>query len=176
MLTEPKWSPKTAEAKYRTALINAGHLPVSTVLDDAIITLVEAKKEYEKAAITLKKRYAVQTHKLMLERSRLRVIAWEVKLQQSDRAAAHDIVETIAQQHLLEVGDLKTQSKVQYIVRARQEAFVALREHTSLSFEAIGAIFGRDHTTIIHGARMHKKRAAEKLRRKQAKDEQCDTR
>jgi transposase len=42
----------------------------------------------------------------------------------------------------------------------RQEVFYRLRHERGLSYPKIGAIFGRDHTTILHGATKHAERMA----------------
>lgn len=47
----------------------------------------------------------------------------------------------------------------QKLVHARQVAWFLLREHYSLSFPAIGAMFGKDHTTIMHGIRVAPQKA-----------------
>jgi chromosomal replication initiator protein len=45
------------------------------------------------------------------------------------------------------------------LVHARQEAMYRLRTEKNLSLSAIGRELGkRDHTTVIHGIKQHKKR------------------
>lgn len=47
------------------------------------------------------------------------------------------------------VGDRRSKT----VVRARQIAMWVVREITGLSLPQMGAVFGRDHTTIAHGIR-----------------------
>ncbi len=45
-----------------------------------------------------------------------------------------------------------------HIVRARHEAMLAVRERLELSYPAIGEVFVRDHTTVMHGCQAARKR------------------
>ena len=58
------------------------------------------------------------------------------------------IVETVACLHGLDPTLLYSRSRRRPYVKARQEAQLALRQYTSMSLEEIGAMFGRDHTTV----------------------------
>lgn len=45
--------------------------------------------------------------------------------------------------------------------RPRQDAYFQLHRVHGYSLPAIGAVFDRDHTTVLHGVRSHEKRMAE---------------
>jgi chromosomal replication initiator protein len=65
------------------------------------------------------------------------------------------IVAAIAARHSLTVADITGQCRRKPFVRARQEAYAALRAH-GWSYPRIArAIGGRDHTTVMHGVRKH---------------------
>lgn len=63
------------------------------------------------------------------------------------------IIAEVAAKHDLTVTSLKGERRTRPFVRARQEAFYRLRAELRLSFPQIGAIFDRDHTTVLHGVR-----------------------
>lgn len=58
-------------------------------------------------------------------------------------------------------------SRLRHIVRARQEAMLAVRERLDLSYTAIGQVFARDHTTIIAGCRAATRRRAQGQKEKE---------
>jgi chromosomal replication initiation ATPase DnaA len=51
-------------------------------------------------------------------------------------------------------------TRTQHVAYARQLAMYAVRELTSLSYPAIGRLFGRDHTTVLHAHRLIEKTLA----------------
>jgi len=61
-------------------------------------------------------------------------------------------VQNIADDHGVTVEDIFGKRRHAPIARARQEAFTALRWY-GFSYPQIGRIFGRDHSTVIHGVR-----------------------
>lgn len=84
-------------------------------------------------------------------------------------ASAADILAAVSERTGISVADIKGRSRLGPIVKARQEAMWALRETPKpftcantinrRSWPEIGRLFGRDHTTVIHGYRAHEKRA-----------------
>ena len=63
---------------------------------------------------------------------------------------ARNIVEQVATEHRVPVDLIYSQNRKAYVVAARACAIRAIRATTSLKLTAIGDLFGRDHTTIIH--------------------------
>lgn len=62
-----------------------------------------------------------------------------------------DIAKLVAQENHLKVSDLRGATRKSQIVRARSIAMYLARQLTPLSFQQIGAYFGRrDHTTVMH--------------------------
>lgn len=67
------------------------------------------------------------------------------------QVAVDDVVELITQQFAISARDLTGKSRTQAISLPRQIAMYMLREHTELSLEDIGRVFGnRDHTTVLY--------------------------
>jgi len=74
------------------------------------------------------------------------------------RERAISIIAEVATKHGLSPLEVLAVNKHRHIVHARQAAMLAVREQTGLSYELIGDMFCRDHTTVIYGIR----RAAER--------------
>ncbi len=67
------------------------------------------------------------------------------------QVSVEDIVELITQVFAITARDLTGKSRTQAISQPRQIAMYMLREHTELSLEDIGRVFGnRDHTTVLY--------------------------
>ena len=68
------------------------------------------------------------------------------------------IAEQVARLHRVSFQDMRGHSRVGHLVKARCEAWARIRAETSMSLPQIGAIFNRDHTTILAGVhRWHDK-------------------
>jgi hypothetical protein len=79
------------------------------------------------------------------ENEALEEITIEIQGKQVD-----EIITNTAKAYAVTVEGIMGQSRQQYYVVARHIAMYNLRKTLGLSFPAIGRIFGRDHTTIIH--------------------------
>lgn len=64
-------------------------------------------------------------------------------------------VALIAQSHKLALRDLMVPARFPHIVQARNHAMWHIRTVHGYSFPRIGAIFGVNHTTVIHGVASH---------------------
>lgn len=160
---------RTADAEYRLALIAAGHLhpDVHTKgsVHTAIVNLVNAKSNYETLAHGLealedglRDKYAAQKAKLNLERARLRIISCEIDGNARGIFTIKRILSEVCTRHGVDMDEMKGTSKVQIIVRSRQEAQYNLRYHTDLTYMSIARIFKQDHSTVVHGVQQHAKR------------------
>ena len=66
------------------------------------------------------------------------------------------ILRDICRRHDVTLAHLAGRSRRKDIIPARHEAYYRLKDEVGLSFPRIGAILGgRDHSTVIHGARKH---------------------
>jgi Bacterial dnaA protein helix-turn-helix len=63
------------------------------------------------------------------------------------------ILRAVAREYGAEPGDMLSPSRPGRLVQARQAAWLLLRKRTRLSLPQIGARFGRDHSTVLHGVR-----------------------
>ena len=69
------------------------------------------------------------------------------------------IARQVAAKHGVSVTDLLSARRDRPVAVARHEAFYRCRHETTLSLPEIGRRFGgRDHTTVLHGVRMHEQR------------------
>lgn len=64
-------------------------------------------------------------------------------------------IKVVALRHNVPVEDIMVGDRTRPIVNARHEAMYLLRKNFRLSYPRIGAIMGRDHSTVIHGVRAH---------------------
>jgi hypothetical protein len=80
-----------------------------------------------------------------------------VKLPTAPQSTTRRLVKAIlgasAERYGLKVEDLLGRSRLMNVAHARQIAMYLCRNSTPLSLPRIGAIFGRDHTTVLHGCR-----------------------
>lgn len=75
-----------------------------------------------------------------------------------------EIIAQVAHKHGLRVAEVKGDTRTVPIVAARQEAYWRLREERQLSWAQIGKLLGgKDHTTVLHGYRMHTKKRLEAM-------------
>lgn len=63
---------------------------------------------------------------------------------------ARAITQEIADEHRVPVNDIYGRGRQAYLVAARGCAIRRIRKETPLKLMAIGDLFGRDHSTIIH--------------------------
>ena len=68
------------------------------------------------------------------------------------RKAADNIIEQVAQKHSVSAREILNYSRIPNTVAARQEA-MRLVYSTGLKLGQVGLIFGRDHSTVLHGIR-----------------------
>ena len=75
----------------------------------------------------------------------------------------------VADKHGINVRDLEGPSRAIVYSDARQEAMYRIRAETNLSYPRIGQHFGRDHTTVLHGVKMHAERTGKRYPQKTAR-------
>lgn len=68
------------------------------------------------------------------------------------------IIKQVSLKHRVTVAEMLSDMRSEWIVKARFEAIYRIREERHLSWAQIGRQFNRDHTSILHGYRQHKKR------------------
>ena len=66
------------------------------------------------------------------------------------------VLQEVAGKHGCTRADLRSPRRV--FIEARQEAFYRLATECSMSLPRIGALMNRDHTTVLHGIRVHARR------------------
>lgn len=83
----------------------------------------------------------------------IRVAGEHVELPDEIRA----IVDAVCSAHRVGIRDLRGNARHPNITRARYDAYYRMRHELSLSFSAIGKLFRKDHTSVIHGYWRHRK-------------------
>lgn len=75
------------------------------------------------------------------------------------RMTMRQICKEVAEKHGLTMTEMRSRRRLRLLVVARQEAMWRCRQETLNSLPQIGAFLGGlDHTTVLHGARVHVKR------------------
>jgi hypothetical protein len=74
--------------------------------------------------------------------------------------AVQALIEDVAARHGLTGAALRRPCRKRRVAWPRQEAMAALRDR-GMTFEAIGGIFGVDHTAAMYGVRRHRQRQGE---------------
>jgi len=74
------------------------------------------------------------------------------------RGIAKLIIKTVADRHSVSVRSIVGRCRLKEISAIRQEAMWEVYIRTELSLPQIGALFDRDHTTVLHGVRRHEER------------------
>lgn len=67
-------------------------------------------------------------------------------------------VVSICDEHGVTLDDVMGQRRHKSLMRARQHAWAMIRERTTMSYPEIGALFSRDHSTVIYGVQTHNQR------------------
>ena len=116
---------------------------VQTALDDANA----AKEHFRNAA-----------ERLEAQAVRLATMANSSSELLTKNASLKQIAEAICERHKISLDKLRSESKSQSIVWARQEFFYFADQLTSRSKSEIGRWAKRDHSTVIHGIRKHASR------------------
>jgi len=75
------------------------------------------------------------------------------------QAAVDQIIQQVAQEHRVCVADILSIRRARPAILARQDAFYRVRLKLGLSYPAIGALFGRDHSSVMNGVTAHAQRA-----------------
>lgn len=81
-------------------------------------------------------------------------MAWDILKNYDIRNSSPDIkriIEFVCRSYDLTHQELKSRSRKQQVVLARNTAFFLARKHTSLSLKAIGDQLGRRHSTVLKG-------------------------
>jgi hypothetical protein len=78
------------------------------------------------------------------------------------RVTVARITAEVAKKHGLTIEDIRSSRRDRAAVKARHEVFWRCRKETTHSLPSIGRFLNKkDHTTIMHGIKMHEKRMRE---------------
>lgn len=78
------------------------------------------------------------------------------RLRVSPSQATRDIIKAVADRHKVSMADMMSESRQYWITHPRHEAmYEVFVQRPKLSYPEIGRLFGRDHTSVLHGVRAH---------------------
>jgi chromosomal replication initiation ATPase DnaA len=69
-----------------------------------------------------------------------------------------DVLAEVAEKHGLKPLQLKARVRRKGLTEARFEAFYRMRNELKVSYPQIAMFFGMDHTSVLHGVRMHEQK------------------
>lgn len=69
-------------------------------------------------------------------------------------AAPYKIIEKLCQNYDVSIEDLKSPNRLSELVFPRHLAMYLIRRQNKLTCAAIGRIFNRDHTSVLHATTM----------------------
>lgn len=75
------------------------------------------------------------------------------------------IMHAVAKMHGVPASEVMGKSRENHVVSARFEIFYRLRIDLAMSYAKIGSIFGRDHTTVMHGVRKVRQKLLDEIRK-----------
>ena len=84
-------------------------------------------------------------------------LAIEIDLQElaaMNKCDPTEILQTVSALCRVPLEPLRGRCRTQHVATARQLAMYLCRELSKLSFPAVARVFGRDHSTVIHGCRL----------------------
>lgn len=64
------------------------------------------------------------------------------------------IIETVSATTGISVDEIKNESRTTEIVNARFVCFYLMRTYLFMTYKAIGKVFGKDHSSVIHGLKI----------------------
>lgn len=73
----------------------------------------------------------------------------------TQRRRREDVLAKVAIKHGVTRDEMMSTSRSLVVVRARHEACYLLMKEQKYGYSDLGRIFGKDHTTILHGVRKH---------------------
>jgi chromosomal replication initiator protein len=74
------------------------------------------------------------------------------------RTPADRIIEIVCQFYGVDKIDVVGPDRTQHVAMVRHIAMYLARSHFGLSYPELGSVFGRDHSSVIHGVRMIERR------------------
>lgn len=135
---------RAIEARRRLA----GHVPVQVIERLALMAATPRHRPAERAPIAAPERAPEESAYLPSEIP-------------TPGASSAAIIKEVSLKHGVSVDDMISEIRSVPVVGARYEAIYRIREERHLSWAQIGRLFNRDHSTILHGWRMHRERNPE---------------
>lgn len=74
------------------------------------------------------------------------------------KLGAYELVTQLAIDHSVAARAILSRDRNKYVVAARFHLWAVIRWTLDMSLQEMARLFGRDHTTIMHGIRVHESR------------------
>lgn len=117
-----------------------------------------AKASYEARKKAVQAALDARAKKRAAKAREAEIAAKRKEVAEQTRGPVHRIIAEVAAAHNLTPADITGQRRARVLSMPRQEAMYRAMMETNLTYPAVGLIFKRDHTTILHGVRVHASR------------------
>lgn len=101
---------------------------------------------------------AIPLEDLLAELRRRRQLLDAAEAQTADPQPWLPIIHAVAQAFVIPTASLWSEDRRIATTQARQAAMILMRTHLDMTLQAIGAVFRRDHGTVIHALRTQESR------------------
>jgi len=172
-LQPPDFETRVAILHKRVAILNREHQNGKMVLPDELAFYLARKvksniRQLEGALLKIAA-YATMLKVPLTISLAEKVLADCISEEEIQSISLEEIQKKVAEFFDIRVADMKSSRKPKNIAQPRQIAMYLAREHTDLSLQEIGEGFGgKDHSTIIYGHKIIKKKMASDPRLRQS--------
>lgn len=75
------------------------------------------------------------------------------------------VLHAVAKQHNVTPAEIRGKSRKRHVINARFEVFYRLRTDLAMSYTKIGIVFGKDHTTVLHGVNKLRQKLLDEIKK-----------
>lgn len=75
------------------------------------------------------------------------------------------VMHAVAKHHKISVADIMSETRERHVVTARFEIFYRLRIDLAMSYTRIGKLFGKDHSTVMHGVNKIRQKLLDEMKK-----------
>lgn len=146
------------DVETRIAILRKKQEQLGLTLPDPALTFIAENiranvRRLEGALVRISSYLSLNPEPLSLELLR-RILRDLLDQEAVDEVRPEDIMRVVAEHFDIRLADLTGKQRPQYIAYPRQVAMYLCRNMTRLSLPSIGAIFNRNHATVLHACRL----------------------
>lgn len=146
------------DVETRIAILRKKQEQLSLTLPDPALTFIAENiranvRRLEGALVRISSYLSLNPEPLSFELLR-RILRDLLDQEAVDEVRPEDIMRAVAEHFDIRLADLTGKQRPQYIAYPRQVAMYLCRNMTRLSLPSIGAIFNRNHATVLHACRL----------------------